>query len=58
MGNLLAAEGREIPISTGVYAIWLDTQLLHVGISWKDPRTTNNKNAKGVFGRLRTYYDG
>ena len=41
-----------------MYTIWLGTQLLYVGISWKDPRTTNNKNAKGVFGRLRTYYDG
>ena len=58
MGGLLAAEGLEIPTSTGVYTIWLGTQLLYVGISWKDPRTTNNKNAKGVFGRLRTYYDG
>ncbi len=58
MGDLIAAEGREIPTSTGVYTIWLGTQLLYVGISWKDPRTTNNKNAKGVFGRLRTYYDG
>ena len=58
MGGLLAAEGREITTSTGVYTIWLSIQLLYVGISWKDPRTTNNKHAKGVFGRLRTYYDG
>ena len=42
MGDLIAAEDREIPTSTGVYTIWLSTQLLYVGISWKDPRTTNN----------------
>jgi len=58
MGGLLAAEGREVPTSTGVYTIWLGTQLLYVGISFKDPLTTNNKKAKGVFGRVRTYYDG
>lgn len=57
MGGLLAAEGQEITTSTGVYTIWLDTELLYVGISWKRPSDTPNKNAKGVFGRLRTYYD-
>ena len=58
MGGLLAAEGGEITTSPGVYTIWLDEQLLYVGISRTDPRETANKNAKGVFGRLKTYYDG
>ena len=58
MSKLLAAEGREVTTSTGVYTIWLGAQLLYVGISWKKPSDTTNKNAKGVFGRLKTYYDG
>jgi hypothetical protein len=58
MGELLAAEGREVTTSTGVYTIWLDSQLLYVGLSWRRPSDTTNKNAKGVFGRLKVYYDG
>ena len=34
------------------------SQLLYVGMSYRKPSETKNKNARGVFGRLRTYYDG
>jgi hypothetical protein len=42
----------------GVYAIWKDTEFLYVGISYVDRRTSSNKQAKGVFGRLASHASG
>ena len=42
----------------GVYAIWKDADFLYVGISYVDRRTSSNKQAKGVFGRLASHASG
>ncbi len=46
-----------VPKTTGIYALWRDTELLYVGISTRVPTDTVNRRAAGVQGRLRTYYD-
>jgi hypothetical protein len=40
---------------TGVYTLWDEGRLLYVGISYKDPHKTANRDAKGIRGRLSTY---
>lgn len=44
--------------TTGIYALWLDDELLYVGISYREPATTSNPRARGVAGRLATYRQG
>lgn len=47
-----------VPPTTGLYTFWLDDQFLYVGISYRDPATTTNPQARGILGRLTTYYRG
>lgn len=44
-----------VPRTTGIYALWHDTELLYVGISKRDPADTDNPQAAGLYGRLNTY---
>lgn len=39
----------------GIYALWVHDELLYTGIAKVDPRTTSNRQAAGVAGRLSTY---
>jgi len=46
---------RDVPRTTGIYALWHEDELLYVGIATKDPAATANPQAAGVAGRLDTY---
>lgn len=45
----------DIPRTPGIYALWYGDELLYIGIATKDPASTTNPQAAGVFGRLGTY---
>ena len=37
----------------GIYALWVDEELLYIGIARVDPGSTNNARAAGVAGGSR-----
>ena len=55
---------REWPVDTfpkgppGVYTVWHGDDFLYVGIAYRDPKDTNNPQARGVWGRLSTHASG